>query len=105
MSLRLVCLNVFVKEGVKDSVEEIYWLPCKSQCKPISSPYGQPFESCCDQSVWPSVCKTCARLHKTPTFYVRFPAYSRLKCGFLFALRDFVLILGITCDLELLVSF
>ena len=32
------CRNAFRKEGTKDSVEEIYWLPCNSQCKPITFP-------------------------------------------------------------------
>ena len=30
------CHNAFREEGTKDSVEEIYWLPCNSQCKPIT---------------------------------------------------------------------
>ena len=82
----VLALNDFLKEGVKDSVEEIYWLPCKSQCKPITSPCSQPFERHCDQSVWPPVCKPCARL---PTFYVRFPAHSRLKWDFVVSSRGF----------------
>lgn len=54
-AIKIECCALFAlmfssRRGLK-IVEEIYWLPCKSQCKPITFPYGQPIERCCGQSV------------------------------------------------------